>query len=124
MPAYEIIIQVLKDGVNIGGFPFRRTLETNEGTEYNVVKADGDVTPQPFPTLVSGQTLQLFVASSDEPVTFVAGGVTAADGLIQMLAGGLLLMFNVNQNAAAGTQVQVENSGSSSANIKGAWGGN
>lgn len=123
MPGWEIIIQVKKDGVDLAGFPFRRTIETNEGSDFNIVKANGDSVPVPFPGLISGTALQLFVASSDQPVTLVPGGLVAADGKIVMLAGGLVLMFNVNEQAGSGDQVEIQNAGSTAANLKGAWGG-
>ena len=122
MPAFEIIIQVIKDGVNLAGFPFRRTLETNEGSDFNIVKANGDVAPVAFPGLIAGSALQLFVASSDQPVTFVPGGTVGADGKIVMGAGGLLLLFNTNEQAASGEQMEIENAGANPANLKGAWG--
>ncbi len=122
MPSYEVIIQVLRDGQNIGGFPFRRTLETIEGSEFNISKNNGDVTPQPFPGLISSTNLQLFVASTDQPVTLVPGGVVAGDGLIELLAGGLVLLFNVSQGAPSGDTMEIENSGAQAANVKGAWG--
>ena len=123
MPAFEIIVQCKKDGVDLAGFPFRRTIETNEGSDFNVVKASGDVTGQPFPGLIVGTTLQLFVASTDQPVTFIPGGSAGGDGKINLLAGGLLVLLNANQNAGSGDQVEIINSGTQSANLKGAWGG-
>ena len=122
MPSYELVVQVLKDGLNIGGFPFRRTLEVNEGSEFNIVKSGSDVTPQPFPGLIAATNLQLFVASSDQPVTLVPGGSAAGDGEIELLAGGLVLLFNVSQGAPAGNTIQIENDGATAANVKGAWG--
>lgn len=122
MPSYEIIVQVLKDGTNIGGFPFRRTLETAEGSEFNVIENAGDVTAQPFPGLIQSTNLQLFVASTDQPVTLVPGGAAGGDGQIELLAGGLVLLFNVSQAAPSGQTMEVENSGAQVANLKGAWG--
>jgi hypothetical protein len=123
MPAFEVIIQVIKDGVNVAGFPFRRTIETNEGSDFNIVKSGSDGSPVAFPGLIVGSTLQLFVASSDQPVTFVPGGAAPGDGKIIMGAGGLLLMFNTNEAAASGDQMEIQNAGTPSANIKGVWGG-
>ena len=123
MPAFEIIISCRKDGVDLAGFPFRRTIETNEGSDFNVIKADGDVTGQPFPGLISGSTLQLFVASTDQPVTLIPGGAVAGDGKIVLLAGGLCVFLNTSQVASGGDQVEIINAGTQSANLKGAWGG-
>lgn len=123
MPAFEIIVQCRKDGVDLAGFPFRRTLETNEGSDFNVVKADGDVSGQPFPGLISGSTLQVFVVSTDQPVTFIPGGAAGGDGKIILGAGGLFLLLNAAQAASSGEQIEIENAGSQPANCKGAWGG-
>lgn len=123
MPGWEIIISVKKDGVDLAGFPFRRTLETNEGSDFNVVKQNGDVSPVPFPGLIAGSALQIFVASTDQPVTLVPGGAAGGDGKIVLLAGGLVLMFNVNEQAGSGDQIEIQNASANPANLKGAWAG-
>lgn len=123
MPAFEIIISCRKDGVDLAGFPFRRTIETNEGSDFNVVKANGDVSGQPFPGLISGSAIQLFVTSTDQPVALIVGGSAPGDGILNLLAGGLFVFLNGNQAASGGNQVEIKNAGTSSANLKGAWGG-
>lgn len=123
MPAWEVTVQIKKDGVDIAGFPFRRTIETAEGSDYNVVKAGGDGAGvySPFPGLIVGSALQLFVASNDQPVNLIVGALAAKDGIISVLAGGLVLLFNVNEAAAAGDQVEINNVPANPANLKGAW---
>jgi hypothetical protein len=121
MPSFEVIIQCRKDGVDLAGFPFRRTIETNEGSDFNVIKADGDVSGQPFPGLISGSTLQLFVVSTDQPVAFIPGGAASGDGIINLLAGGLFLLLNSNETGT--NQIEIKNAGTQTANCKGAWGG-
>jgi hypothetical protein len=128
MPAYEVIVQIRKDGLDLAGFPYRRTIETVEGSDYNVVKKGGDAggVYSAFPGLISTSALQFLVVSSDQAVNLIPGGVALKDGIIQLLAGGLLLLLNVTAAAAAGAQLEINNPGASpafDANIKGAWGG-
>jgi hypothetical protein len=124
MPAFEVIVQIKKDGVDLAGFPFRRTLETNEGSDFNVVKAGGDGAGVyiGFPGLVS-DTLQLFVAGTDQNINLKLSALADADGILALLAGGLFLFLNGNQNPGDAKQVEVNNVGVNPANIKGAWGG-
>ena len=105
------------------GFLFAERIETNEGSDFNVVKANGDVSGQPFPGLISGSTLQVFVVSTDQPVTFIPGGAAGGDGKIILGAGGLFLLLNAAEAASAGDQIEILNAGSQTANCKGAWGG-
>lgn len=124
MPAFEVTIQVKKDGVDLAGFPFRRTIETNEGSDYNSVKAGGDValTFTPFPNIST--PLQLIVVAPDQPIDLKVAGLAAADGVIQLLAGGVFLLLNCNQNpAASAPPLLICNSGANPANLKGASGG-
>lgn len=124
MPAWEVIVQIRKDGVDLAGFPYRRTIETNEGSDFNVTKAGGDVAGaySNFPGLISGSALRLFIASTDQPVSLILGAVAAKDGIISLLAGGLVLVVNGNENAPAGAQVQINNVPANTANLKGGWG--
>ena len=121
MPTFEVIVQIKKDGVDLAGFPFRRVITTAEGSDFNVVKAAGDVTPQPFPGLIAGSALQFFVASTDQPVDLIPGAVVAGDGIISLQGGGLVLIFQSDEDAPTGDQIQIENSGTQPANLKGAW---
>jgi hypothetical protein len=124
MPAFEVTIQIKKDGVDLAGFPFRRTIETNEGSDFNVVKAGGDTAGVyvGFPGLIA-DTLQLFVAAPDQNINLKLSALADADGVAALLAGGLFLMLNVNQNPGDAKQVEINNVGANPANVKGAWGG-
>ena len=124
MPAFEVIIQLKKDGVDLAGFPFRRTIETNEGSDFNIVKAGSDAGGAyvGFPGLVS-DTLQLFVAAPDQNINLKVSALADADGILALLAGGLFLLLNCNQNPGDTNQVEINNTGATAANVKGAWGG-
>jgi hypothetical protein len=124
MPAFEVIVQVLKDGVNLSGFPFRRTIETNEGSDYNSVKIGGDtpLTFTAFPNVSS--PLQLVVVAPDQAIQLKVAGLSTADGIIQLLAGGLFLLLDCNQTPAANAPpLLICNSGVNTVNLKGATGG-
>lgn len=124
MPAWEVIVQIRKDGVDLAGFPYRRTIETNEGSDFNVIKAGGDSAGVfvGFPGLLA-DTLQLFVAAPDQNINLKLSALTDADGIAALLAGGLFLMLNTNQNTGDAEQVEINNVGANPANVKGAWAG-
>ena len=124
MPAFEVTVAIKKDGVDLAGFPYRRTIETAEGTDFNVTKAgsDGAGVYSAFPGLIVGKAVQLFVASSDQAINLIPGALAAKDGILALLAGGLILLINVNEAAGAGDQIEINNLGTPVANIKGAWG--
>ncbi len=124
MPSWEVVVQIKKDGVDLAGFPYRRTIETAEGADFNLVKVGGDG-PLVFSPLSNiNSPLQLIVVSSDQAIALQTAGFTAADGIISLLAGGLVIIVNVNQApAGASPPLLICNSGADPANLKGAWGG-
>lgn len=125
MPAWEVIVQIRKDGVDLAGFPYRRTVETAEGDDFNAIKSGSDSVGvyTGFPGLISGSNVILFAASTDQPVLLKPGALADADGIISVLAGGLVLLFGVVQNTGDAKQIQINNVPANTANLKGAWGG-
>ena len=113
---YDFALTIWKNNQRLSGFdPIVRRITCDESQGFTYEKATGGG----YVAVPSNQldTIQALLLTADQALTVRLDGQT--DAGIVLGAGGLLLIVNATIDAAAATNVTIDNSSGSTANVKG-----
>lgn len=115
MPTLEITINVKEDGVVKPGFPRTRRISADELQSFRYEKATGGG----YVAVPTNQLdeVQALIFETDQQVTVRLDG--QSDAGIVLNAGGLLIIIDADIDAGSTTNVTVDNSSGSTANLEG-----
>jgi len=119
MPAYELIVQLKRDGEAVDGYPTHRRIEVDEAATFDHEEATGGG----FVTLPTGELdeINFLALRVDRQVTVRLDGQT--DAGIVLNAGGALFIIDADIDAGASTNVTLSNASGNIVNVKGFCGG-
>lgn len=119
MPEVKLTLLLEQDGRALPGFPYIRRQVVNEFQgPLEVIKAGGDVSFVAIPGVTVIPALNTFVLTTDQAYSLKFGGVGSGDGVVPLLAQGLIVIVGANIASGAATNALGENAGANPANLR------
>jgi len=114
MPAYELTVQLRKDGRVVAGFPISRRLEVTKGQSFDYTLADSSG----FVSIPKSQitSAQVVVLTADQDLTLRLGTGAAGDGSLQNAS--VVVLFDISE-----ADIELDNSSGATARVFGEVGG-